>query len=67
MNVDLGVFLSSSDSEVEQMDGVEEVGVNWVLEDEESLQREGNENLSLEGDASLSLEPLLEAGIRMTL
>jgi hypothetical protein len=65
--VDLGVFVSGSDSEVEEIDDVGEVGGSCVVEAEESLYREADENLSLEGDESLSLEPLPGAGIRMTL
>jgi hypothetical protein len=37
MKVDLGIFASDSDADVQEMDDAEEVGVNWVVENEESL------------------------------
>lgn len=64
MKVDLSIFASGSDVDVEEMDDAEEVGVNWVVENEESL---GDENLSLEGDDNLSFGLLLDDGIRMAL
>jgi len=36
MKVDLGVFVSGSDADVQEMDDVEDVGVSWVVENEES-------------------------------
>ena len=62
--MDLSIFASGSDVDVEEMDDAEEVGVNWVVENEESL---GDENLSLEGDDNLSFGLLLDDGIRMAL
>lgn len=36
MKVDLRVFVSGSDVDGQEMDDVEEVGVNWVVANEES-------------------------------
>lgn len=59
MKVDLGIFAPGSDDDVQEIDDAEEVGENWVVENEGSLYQDGDDNLSF--------GLLLGDGIRMAL